>query len=327
MTDHPLPRAARPGIVEAGRWIWRQPWLLLVLTASLFGANGVAARLATGQMSPMVLVFLRWLGVCLMLAMLLGAEQRDELRALVRRHWRRLAWMALFGFSGYNAVFYLAAYHTSAINLTLLQSATPPFTLVGAAIVFGTRVRALQVVGMLLTFFGVLIVAAKGDLEALSHLRLGAADAVLIGICAFYAAYALGLRARPTCSALVFFSGLALAALAWSVPMATVEIATGHAYWPSLEGWLVVLFVAVGPSFAAQIFFLRGVDLIGPGRAGLAVNLVPVAGALAAVLVLHEPFTRAHAVALALGLGGVSLAEWSVARALRRERARAHIGP
>ena len=321
MTDHPLARASEPGLVRAARWLWCQPWLLLVVMACLFGANGVAARLAAGQMSPLVLVFLRWFIVCLALAAILTREQREELRALLRGHWFRLAWMGLLGFAGFNAIFYLAAYHTSAVNLTLLQSAVPPFTLAGAALVFRTRVRALQIVGMLLTFFGVLIVAAKGDLLALSHLRLGAADAAVVFACALYAAYALGLRARPQCSALVFFAGLAGAALAWSIPMAAAEIATGHAYWPSLEGWLVVLFVAFGPSFLAQVFFMRGVDLIGPGRAGLSTNLVPIAGALAAVLVLHEPFTLAHAASLVLGLGGISLAEWSVARAARRARA------
>ena len=308
---------------RAARWLWCQPWLLLVVMACLFGANGVAARLAAGRISPLVLVFLRWLIVCLALAVILTREQRGELRALVRNHWRRLLWMGLLGFSGFNAIFYLAAYHTSAINLTLLQSAIPPFALAGAALVFRTRVRALQVVGMLMTFLGVLIVAAKGDLGALSRFHLGAADASIILSCAFYAAYALGLRARPRCSALVFFAGLAGAALAWSIPMAAAEVATGHAYWPNLEGWLVVVFVAFGPSFAAQVFFMRGVDLIGPGRAGLSTNLVPIAGALAAVLVLHEPFTAAHATALVLGLGGISLAEWSVARSLRRERAKA----
>ncbi len=286
--------------------------------AALFGANGVAARLAAGQISPLVLVALRWLIVCTALAVILTRAQRAELRALVRGHWASLAWMGLLGFAGFNAIFYLAAYHTSAVNLTLLQSAVPPFALAGAALVFGTRVRALQIAGMLLTCLGVLIVAARGDLLALSHLRLGEADAAVVLACAFYAAYALGLRVRPPCSALVFFAGLAGAAFLWSVPMAAIEIATGHAYWPSLEGWLVVVFVAFGPSFAAQVCFMRGVDLIGPGRAGLATNLVPIAGALAAVLVLHEPFTLAHAASLVLALGGIALAEWSVARAVAR---------
>jgi drug/metabolite transporter (DMT)-like permease len=54
---------------------------------------------------------------------------------------------------------------------------------------------------------------------------------------------------------------------------------------------------------------MRGVELIGPGRAGLFVNLVPIFGALLAVLILGEPFTAYHAVGLVLVLGGIWLAE------------------
>ena len=45
---------------------------------------------------------------------------------------------------------------------------------------------------------------------------------------------------------------------------------------------------------------MRGVDLIGPGRAGVFVNLVPVFAAILAVALINEPFALFHAVALAL---------------------------
>jgi drug/metabolite transporter (DMT)-like permease len=54
---------------------------------------------------------------------------------------------------------------------------------------------------------------------------------------------------------------------------------------------------------------MRGVELIGPARAGLFVNLVPVFGSLLAVVLLGEPFAPYHALGLALVLGGIWLAE------------------
>jgi drug/metabolite transporter (DMT)-like permease len=63
------------------------------------------------------------------------------------------------------------------------------------------------------------------------------------------------------------------------------------------------------PSLLSQLFFIRGVELIGPARAGLFVNLVPVFGALLAVLLLGEPFATYHALGLVLVLGGIWLAE------------------
>jgi drug/metabolite transporter (DMT)-like permease len=84
---------------------------------------------------------------------------------------------------------------------------------------------------------------------------------------------------------------------------------------PTLQGWLVTLFVAVGPSCLAKLFYLRGVDLIGPGRAGVFVNLVPVFAAILAVALLGEPFAVYHAIALALVIGGIWLAQRAAGRA------------
>ena len=60
-----------------------------------------------------------------------------------------------------------------------------------------------------------------------------------------------------------------------------------------IQGGLILLYVALVPSLLSQIFYMRGVELIGPGRAGLFVNLVPIFGALLAVLhhrpVLQQP--------------------------------------
>jgi Permeases of the drug/metabolite transporter (DMT) superfamily len=108
---------------------------------------------------------------------------------------------------------------------------------------------------------------------------------------------------------------MALASLVCSVPMVAAEILSGHGFVPSLNGWLITLFIAFGPSLTGQICYMRGVDLIGPARAGLAANLIPLTGAFCAIVVLHERFTIAHGVALGLGLGGISLAEWSGRRA------------
>jgi drug/metabolite transporter (DMT)-like permease len=54
---------------------------------------------------------------------------------------------------------------------------------------------------------------------------------------------------------------------------------------------------------------MRGVQLIGPGRAGLFANLVPIFGAFFAVLILGEPFGLFHLAALVLVIGGILVAE------------------
>ena len=45
-----------------------------MLTAAMWGANGVASRAAVGQISPMAMVTLRWMIVCAVLLPLVGGD-------------------------------------------------------------------------------------------------------------------------------------------------------------------------------------------------------------------------------------------------------------
>ncbi len=308
------------------RRLWSMPILVLGTMALTFGANGVAARLATNAVSPMILVFLRWAIVCVVLAFFFDRARWRELGRLARGHWFLLGWMGLLGNTGFNALFYVAAYRTSAVNLTLLQSAIPPLVLIAAFATFRTPVGARQVAGMVVTFGGVLLVAAHGDVRRLFEFKFNRGDVFILIACVLYALYAVGLRVRPPGTPLVFFAGLSVSALVWTLPLCGAEILAGAATRPSPAGWLLVLFIAFGPSLTGQLCFMRGVDLIGPGRAGLFVNLTPVFGAICAVLALHEAFTLSDGIALTLGLGGISLAEWPRRPAVSRHRHAAAAG-
>jgi drug/metabolite transporter (DMT)-like permease len=289
-------------------WAWHQAWFVMLYTAVVFGANGVAARLATGQIAPLTLVCLRWFLACIILIPLLR-QQIAAQGSVLAGSWRQVLAMAFFGFTAFNVLFYAAAYTTTAVHMTLLQSAIPPFVLAGAALFFRTRITILQITGMIVTLAGAALIATHGNLAQLSQLQFNLGDLAVLFGGILYAGYTLGLRQRPRVSPLVFFAALSLAAFLTSIPFALYEIATGAAYWPSLKGWLVLAFIVFGPSITGQITYMRGVELIGPARAGLFNNLVPVFGALFAVVILNESFEFYHAAALVLGLGGVALAE------------------
>ena len=124
-----------------------------------------------------------------------------------------------------------------------------------------------------------------------------------------YAGYTVALRERPKVSGLSLLAGMALAAFVTSVPLMVWEIAAGGFIWPTVGGLLTLVYVALGPAFASQMFYMRGVELIGPGRAGVFVNLVPVFGAIMAVALLGEPFAAYHVVALILVVGGIAIAQ------------------
>jgi drug/metabolite transporter (DMT)-like permease len=288
--------------------LWGQAYLLLILTTMMWGGNAIAGRLAVGEVSPMMLTCLRWVIVVAIMVPLVGRQVAAEW-SKIRARWVFLVLMGTLGFTAFNALFYAAAHHTSAVNLTIFQGAIPILVLLGAVLFFGARVMPLQVVGMVVTILGVVLVSVKADLEVLKTLALNVGDMWMLIACLFYAGYTLGLRHRPAMPGLVFFTALAVVAFLSSLPLIGLEIAQGTAQWPTPKGWLILLYVSLLPSLISQVFFIRGVELIGPSRAGLFVNLVPVFGALLAVLLLGEPFAFYHSLGLALVLGGIWFAE------------------
>lgn len=287
-----------------------QAYALLVFTTTCWSGNAVAGQLAVGEASPMVVTCLRWAVVALFLASLSGRNLNLHWPEL-RRNAGKIFLMGASGFTLFNALFYFSAHYTTAVNVSILQGGIPVFVLLGAVLIHRTPIGFLQIAGTAATLLGIAVVASRGHLEALSAFRLNIGDGLMIVAALLYAGYTLALRDRPAVPSLVLFSAMAGVALLTSLPLVAFEMAAGTVQWPTLKGWGLVAFIAVFPSFLSQLAFMRGVALIGPSRAGLFANLVPIIGAFLAVMILGEPFALYHLVALFLVIGGILIAELS----------------
>ena len=302
MTDATAPR---PGLIQSA---WANPILLLVLTTLIWAGHSIVGRLAVGQIGPMTLTCLRW--AVALVPILISA--RPALRRdwpVLRAHWRYVAAMGTVGYTAFVALFYLAAHRTSALNLSIIQGAIPALVLIGGRMFLGAKFTALQALGALTTMAGVAAIASQGDVRRIAALAFNEGDVMMLVAAALYAGYTIGLRERPRVSGLSLLAGMALAAFVTSVPLMIWEVAAGGFIWPTAAGLAALVYVALGPAFVAQIFFMRGVELIGPGRTGVFVNLVPVFGAIMAVVILGEPFAAYHVVALMLVVGGIAIAQ------------------
>jgi drug/metabolite transporter (DMT)-like permease len=284
------------------------PAALLIATTLMWGCNAVAGQLAVGEISPISLVLLRWVMVISVLWPLFGRE--------VRAHWPALrprigyvAVMAAVGFTGFNTLFYIASQHTSGVNIGILQGAIPAMVMIGAFAMHRSPVTPVQMLGVVVVLCGAVVVSVGGDLEKLLALALNRGDLIMLIACVFYSFYTVGLQTRPAVPGLAFFTIMAVIATVAAVPMVVWEVASGAFHWPTPKGWAVAVFVAIFPSCLAQIFFMRGVDLIGPGRAGVYANLVPIFAAALATVFLGQQFALHHALALVLVLGGIWLAQ------------------
>jgi drug/metabolite transporter (DMT)-like permease len=258
--------------------------------------------------SPLALVALRWLTVVLILAVV-GRKALARDWAVLRPHRLRIMAMGALGFTLFNALFYVAAHHTTALNLGIIQAVMPVFVFVIAFVRFRIPVTSRQMAGVVAAVSGVLLVAAHGEWQRLVAIEFNPGDLLMIVGVLLYASYTVALRSRPPVSGLAFFTVMAGAAFVTSIPLVVYEGLAGDLLWPTSTGWLLIGAIALFPSLLGQLLFIRGVEIIGPGRAGLFVNLTPVLAATMAVLFLGERFRWFHAAALALVFAGIWLSE------------------
>jgi len=295
-----------------------RPYLILVICNLFWGGNTVAGKMAVGHIDAYSLTILRWVGaLILVLPFALRPLRRDW--PVIRAKWWLYLLYGAVGFTSFNMLMYLAAYFTSGVNASLEQVAVNIFVIALNFALFRLTVKPMQLVGVAITIFGVALIATHGDLGRILKLDVNLGDALIILACFVYAAYSIALRWRPQTNWLSFmvatFVGAIIAAIAYEASVGPGPAAF-IAGLPSidLEGWLIVAYTIIFPSILSQMFYVRGVELIGSNRASLFVNLIPLFGTVGSVIVLGEALEGFHLVAGVLVAAGIVLAEWSARR-------------
>ncbi len=291
-----------------GHWFFRQPYLLLFLTALFWGGNAVAGKAAVGEVSPMLMTSLRWL-VAAVVALYLARDHLIREWSTIRARLLSLFMMGALGFAIFNILLYSALHFTSAINVTIEQSAMPMLIVLINFLFFRERIGLLFALGIALSLLGVAVTATHGDIFAIVTLTVNRGDALMMLAVLFYSGYSVSLRNRPQLHWLSFFAVLSVSAFIATIPFALFENAVGDAVWPSPKGVAVIFYIGLFPSLFAQIFYARGIELIGANRAGVFINLVPVLGSALAILLLGEQPALYHGVGYGLILAGIIVSQ------------------
>jgi len=304
------------GASGLGAALLSQPYLLLVLAPLLWGGNITAGKAAVGNIGPFLLILGRWTGAILLLTIIALPH--------VRRDWHRirpalpmLIFAGVCGFALFNLLIYGSSHFTAAVNISIEQAGISVFVLLGNFLVFRVSPKPLQLVGLTLTIVGVVWVATHGDPARILALDVNIGDGMVLLACLLYAIYSLTLRYRPDVHWLSFMFVTAGFAFLTSLVFQAVF---GGGFAALVEevpqvtplGWVCVIYVATFPSIIAQLCYARGVSLVGPNRASIFINLLPVFGTILSVVVLGEAFEVYHVVASVLVIAGIALAEYAV---------------
>ena len=287
---------------------YTSPYLLLTLTTFFWSLNWIVGRAIVGQVSPLTLTFIRWsVAVCVMLPFawpLLRAHA-----PLLRRHWKTVVWLGLWGTGLHNAFAYVGLQYTTATNGVILNSAIAVFIILLGWIVYRDTITRAQAVGVAVSLTGVLAILTGGDLAVLASLALNKGDMIVLLGMIFWAAYTVWLRLKPPeLPGLALLAACGMVGVLLLLPLAAIEIffMDGHVrFTPATVG--AMLYVGIFPSFIGYIFWNRAVAEVGSNVAGNFVHLMPAFGSLLAWLFLGEVIQLYHLVGIALILAGIAL--------------------
>ena len=303
MTASPLPEdrhAARRSTVL--------PYLLLTLCSLIWAGNWVVGRAVRDSLPPAALAFWRWSIAALVLAPVVLPRLKGQGDVLLR-HWKVLALLGGTGISLFQFLIYTGLRYTNAVNAMLMNSAMPLFMVLVAWLIDGHKVTPRQVAGMTVSFCGILVIMNRGDWSTLRDFSFNPGDLVILAGMPVWGVYSVVLRRRPAeldALSLVFvLSVIGALFLAPAYALETLFLPSALLSWSAVGA---VLYVALFASIAAYLCWNRGVDMIGPNRAGFTQHLIPAFGTALAMLFLGEEVHLFHAVGIATILLGVWLA-------------------
>ena len=301
--------AQEPGKATVARGLLDNPYLVLALASLCWSGNHLMGRAIAGHVPPLAITTLRWLLAAAVLFPFIRAHLvRDW--PLIRRHFGVLIYLALIGGGIFGALQFVGLQLTTALNVSVMNSLAPLFIAAASAAMFGDRLTAGQVAGILISLLGVLAIITKLDPGVLRHFSFNTGDILILINMVLWGVYSASMRWRPAIHPTSFMfmfcliSGIAmLPAMAW-------EYSTGFRLQPTVLTFGSIAFVTLFSTIVAFMCWTRGVELIGPNRAGVFLHLVPIFSALLTGALLGEPLMGYHVVGFALILTGV----WCAAR-------------
>ncbi len=275
-----------------------------VLAQLFWAMNFVVADRVIAEFTPLELTFLRWLGafpILLVITLWIERERRDKWKLAAREWWIHIV-QAVLGMVGYTLLLYAALDTTSPVNASVISAINPAIIALAAVVVLGERIRRGGVLGIVISFIGVVIVVLIGGPSGASDLSIVPGDLLILGAIMTWTAYVIISRRIQTPPITATTVQVGLSALMLAPVMAVVGIQAQ----PSAEGWWGLAIIIIFPSALAYLLWNVAVTQLGPSRTGVFLNLLPVFTAIIAVA-LGDALTVWQIVGGLIVLAGVYL--------------------
>jgi drug/metabolite transporter (DMT)-like permease len=281
-----------------------------VIACLIWSGNFIVAKAVATEIPPIALAFYRWLTATICIAPFAYTKFKVEW-PIVKQHRNYLLITAFAGFTCYNCFLYMGAHYTSAINLALIgTTSSPVFATILAVMMFNEKIGWFRIVGMAVCLIGIVLLLSKGSWERLAQFHFSTGDILtLLGALSFAFYNNLAKRKPSSMSNINFlFTGFTAGTVMLFPFFMAENIWVDQTTTWSWNIGAAILYLGIGTSILAYLFWNKSIQILGPSRTVLFGNLIPIFSSIEAVLLLNESFTLIQGISSIIVLTGLIIA-------------------
>ena len=266
-------------------------YLKLLLTAFFWGGTFIAGRIVAETVGPFSAALMRFsiASLCLTLFVL---KRHGTLPRAERPQWIPLMLLGITGVFAYNYFFFKGLKIVHAGRAAVIIANNPIFIALMSAAIFKERLNRLQVLGIFLSVTGAIIVITRGQPAELLNEGIGRGEVYILACVASWVTFSLlGKKVLSSLSPLtaIFFASV-IGSIALVIPALSEGLLEEIPNFRLLD-WSSLLYLGFFGTVLGFVWYYDGIKAIGPTKAGLFINFVPVSAILLAYVFLSEPVT------------------------------------
>ena len=216
--------------------------------------------------------------------------------------------MGVITISTFNSVVYFALNYTQVINAVLVLAVIPAVTIVLSSLMKIEKTNFFQIFGLILSIIGVGSIISNGDIQRIISLSFNKGDLWML-VCVFtWALYSTLLKKyKFKFSQFSLIQLMVSAGVLFLIPQYFYEQSVGLDVNFNKAFFLILFYVVVFPAIAAYYFWQKGIEIIGPNRATMFIQLMPLFSAVMAIIIFKEKFELYHFAGAAFIVSGIYL--------------------
>ena len=286
-------------------------YLKLFLTAVFWGGTFIAGRILAKEVGPYSASFLRFAVAAICLA-LITFRLESRLPRVDGKQLGGLVLLALTGVFAYNIFFFTGLQTIEAGRAAVIIACNPVFIALFSALLFGEKLRPLAVLGILLSVGGALTVITRGHIDQLWSGGFGRGEVLIFGCVLSWVSFSLiGKKVLSGLTPLVsILYAVAIGTFALLVPAIREGMLADLGTYSTVS-WVAIVYLGFFGTALGFVWYYQGIKAIGPTRAGLFINFVPISAVVLAFGLLGEAITPSLFIGTSLVICGVYLTNQS----------------